>query len=325
MAVDIELPNDSPVVGTFFVSHGSPRTLVDETPTTAFYQQIGQYARAKGVTAIVWMGGHWETPFDRVEISCPPAGTHPDKDFVAFVPDEILDWYKQYRIPAQTKLAHRCHDKLRDAGFHVSLNAKAVWHQDVMIPLRWMYPDDAQCPPMALISVNGRYDAHFHLKIGQALRSLRHERVLLMGSGGGIHNLYRLYWHHIIVHKDTMRRTQPITEYAGDFAASMRSSCTDVQPGPQLGASLCRLLSHPHFYKCNPTAEHFLPLLYVAGGCSSHADRNKDAAHPETVNIFGGENWEMNTQLNSNFAFGITPADVDRFFPRANIDQPSKV
>jgi len=55
------------------------------------------------------------------------------------------------------------------------------------------------------------------------------------------------------------------------------------------------------------TPEHFLPMVYAAGGCTSYEDE-------ESVNAFGGENWEMNTQLNSNFAFGL-PKDDTLFLP----------
>jgi len=295
--------NSNKPLATFFVSHGSPRTLVDETPTTEFYKKIAEYARKEKIQGIVWMSAHWETPYDTIEFSSNP---NPDKDFVAFVPDEILAWYRTYKINSSPALASRCCDMLRDTGINASLNPTAIWHQDVMIPLRWMYPDASTCPPMTVMSVNGRFDPHLHLKIGQALRSLRKERILLMGTGGGIHNLYDLSWHHIIFYQDSTARTKPIEKFAADFAVSMRESCVR-NSGPKLGGALCRLLKHPHFVKCNPTPEHFLPMVYAAGGCTSYEDE-------DSVNAFGGENWEMNAQLNSNFVFGL-PKDDTFFLP----------
>jgi hypothetical protein len=60
------------------------------------------------------------------------------------------------------------------------------------------------------------------------------------------------------------------------------------------------------------TPEHFLPMIYAAGGCTSHEDF-------ESYNAFGGENWEMNTQLNSNFAFGLQREDT-RFLPSTYVE-----
>jgi hypothetical protein len=49
-------------------------------------------------------------------------------------------------------------------------------------------------------------------------------------------------------------------------------------------------------------------MVYAAGACSSYEDEG-------SVNAIGGENWEMNAQLNSNFAFGL-PKDDTLFLPQ---------
>lgn len=51
-----------------------------------------------------------------------------------------------------------------------------------------------------------------------------------------------------------------------------------------------------------------MPMVYAAGGCTSYEDE-------DSVNAFGGENWEMNAQLNSNFVFGL-PKDDTFFLPK---------
>lgn len=49
-------------------------------------------------------------------------------------------------------------------------------------------------------------------------------------------------------------------------------------------------------------------MVCAAGGCTSYEDE-------DSVNAFGGDNWEMNAQLNSNFAFGL-PKDDTLFLPQ---------
>lgn len=44
-------------------------------------------------------------------------------------------------------------------------------------------------------------------------------------------------------------------------------------------------------------------MIYAAGGCTSYEDEG-------SLNAFGGDNWEMNTQLNSNFVFGLPKDDT---------------
>jgi hypothetical protein len=49
-----------------------------------------------------------------------------------------------------------------------------------------MFPN--RCPLTTIISMNARYDPHFHLKTVTALRPLRalSEKILLIGSGGAV-------------------------------------------------------------------------------------------------------------------------------------------
>ncbi|KAI0043556.1 LigB subunit of an aromatic-ring-opening dioxygenase LigAB [Auriscalpium vulgare] len=280
-------------LATFFFSHGSPRTLVDETDTTAFAQKIGEYARREGVQGVVWMAAHWETHEDTIEMS----------DIISRCPIPLMkapvEWYEEYKINSSPALAQRCYDKLKDAGFNVSLNDKL----SLMHLTSRMYPDYHESPPMTIMSVNGRFDPWFHLKIGMALRALRHDKILLIGTGGGVHNLYSVSWHRMLLYQDTLTRTKPLDLNLDGFGNSMKE-CVVKNSGPQLGRSLARLLAHPHFLQSNPTPEHFLPMVYAAGGCSTWDDDKE-----EYTNIFGGENWEMDTQLNVNFAFGLQKQD----------------
>lgn len=114
-----------------------------------------------------------------------------------------------------------------------------------------MYPDYHDSPPMTIISVNGRYDPYFHLKVGLALRQLRNENILLIGTGGGVHNLYTVSWHRMLLYQDTLTRTKPVDPDLEAFGTSMKE-CVVRNSGPKMGRSLTRLLSHPHFLRCNP-------------------------------------------------------------------------
>lgn len=58
------------------------------------------------------------------------------------------------------------------------------------VVLRLLYPE-AQIPVVAM-SVNPRLTPEKQYKIGQALKSLREQDVLIVGSGGTVHNLMAL-------------------------------------------------------------------------------------------------------------------------------------
>jgi aromatic ring-opening dioxygenase catalytic subunit (LigB family) len=89
-------------------------------------------------------------------------------------------------------MASRCVDLLKQCGFKAKLNTKFDWIHDTYLILIRMFPDG--CPPTTIVSMNARYDPHYHMKVGSALRELRRKNVLFIGTGGAVHNLYRNNW-----------------------------------------------------------------------------------------------------------------------------------
>jgi 4,5-DOPA dioxygenase extradiol len=90
------------------------------------------------------------------------------------------------------------------------------------------------------------------LEMGRALAPLRHEHILLVGTGGIVHNLARLQ-----PDQDT-----PYPEpWASAFDAWVREK---VGASDQVAlADYTRLA--PHASAAAPTPEHFDPLLFTAG------------------------------------------------------------
>ncbi len=50
-----------------------------------------------------------------------------------------------------------------------------------------MFPGES--PPVTVISTNAYYDPYLHVAIGAACRDLRYDDILLIGTGGAVHNL----------------------------------------------------------------------------------------------------------------------------------------
>jgi len=95
-------------------------------------------------------------------------------------------------------------------------------------------------------------DAYPHVaRMGEALRPLRSEGVVLMGSGGLTHNLRRLAWHDKSAPAETWAR-----EFDGWLAEKL--AARDFL-GLQSWASA------PHAQLAHPSAEHLLPLFFVLG------------------------------------------------------------
>ncbi|MNZ96204.1 LigB family dioxygenase [compost metagenome] len=116
--------------------------------------------------------------------------------------------------------------------------------------LKPMFPD-ADIPVVQLSMDYSRPPAE-HFALGQQLRALREQGVLLVGSGNIVHNLRAM-----------QRAAAPDQAYdwAVDFDQQMKA-LIDAQDLAALSRfqSLGAVAQMAH-----PTHEHFLPLLYAAG------------------------------------------------------------
>lgn len=94
--------------------------------------------------------------------------------------------------------------------------------------------------------MNAFYDPHVHMKIGSALRPLREEGYLLIGTGGAVHNLYRNVWEPMILHRDNFAQLHPPEKPMLEFRQSVED-CFTQNRGPALRRSITRLMKHPDF------------------------------------------------------------------------------
>lgn len=98
--------------------------------------------------------------------------------------------YMPYKMVADLEGGQRVIDMLQGAGINAQADPKFEWVHDTFLIVIRMFP---HCIPLptTIVSMNARYDPHLHTKIGAALRPLRYEDTLIIGSGGSVHNLYR--------------------------------------------------------------------------------------------------------------------------------------
>src|SRR5690606_23655883 len=112
-------------------------------------------------------GAHWDAPGDRVEVATNP---NPGKSPVAYVHPSK---YVNYELNPDLPTAERCISMLSAAGLDAHPNPGFEWIHDTYLILIRMFPRG--CPPTVLISCSARYDPHHHMRVGAALRPLRHE------------------------------------------------------------------------------------------------------------------------------------------------------
>jgi 4,5-DOPA dioxygenase extradiol len=179
------------------------------------------------------------------------AQPHTVHDFGGF-PEPL--YQIQYPAPGLPDLAGELAGRLAQAGYAAKVRPGHGLDHGVWVPLRRMYPD-ADIPVVPL-SVNPLADAAHHFAVGQALAGLRDDGVLVVGSGGFVHNLGDLDWQH---------RDAPLAPWAAEFSQWMHGRLAEHDwPG------LIGWQEHaPHAHHAHPTTEHLMPLFLALGAAGN--------------------------------------------------------
>jgi len=223
-----------------FVSHGAPDLILYDGPVRRFFSSLGeQFERPRAIVAI---SAHWEARTPTVNASAQPKTIH---DFFGFEPPL---YEMSYAAQGAPELARQVEHLLLGAGMRVALDTARGLDHGVWTPLMMMYPQADI--PVTQVSVQPFESTQHHFLIGQALRDLRRDGVLILASGNATHNL---------------REMQPegaeAPAWVTAFALWMRSAVAS--------ANTRELLDYrevaPFATKNHPTEEHFLPLFAAIG------------------------------------------------------------
>jgi aromatic ring-opening dioxygenase catalytic subunit (LigB family) len=146
--------------------------------------------------------------------------------------------------------------------------------------------------------MNARYDPHYHVKVGDALSSLRNEseKVLLIGTGGAVHNLYRNQWSQMLLYRDNFAMENPPEAVLMDFRQEFEDAITK-NSGPSLRRAITMLMKMPNYRDAHATDDHFMSACFVAGAAGRKEDEGSKA-------VLGAEDWELQNMCNSQFTIG---------------------
>jgi len=236
-----------------FVSHGSPTLPFDDVPAHDFLRGLG--ARIGTPKAVLVSSAHWETSAPALNAVERNATIH---DFYGF-PKPLYDL--RYDAPGAPALAEHAASLLSGAGVDAAINAERGLDHGAWVPLMLMYP--GANIPVLQVSVQSHDGAARHIALGRALAPLREEGVLILGSGGFVHNLHLIDWD---------GGAEP--EWSAAFAG-----WTHEKLMARDEAALADYRNRaPQARTAHPTEEHFMPLFVAYGTGGAKVERLHSSA-----------------------------------------------
>ena len=231
---------------SLFLPHGGGPLPILNDPSHKDLIRLYQQKLVKWIKtpkAIVLVTAHWET-------SQPIISAAPQHsllyDYYGFPPES---YQIEYKAPGSPQVAQRVHQALKEAGFSPSLDTKRGWDHGVFIPLKLLIPDASI--PIVQMSVLSNQDPTALIRMGNALKPLKQDNVLIIGSGMSFHN---------------MRAFMSGQGFNGNLAFEEQLLSTAKLNGDQRHSALEQWKTWKGAKECHPpgATEHFSPFIVTA-------------------------------------------------------------
>lgn len=224
----------SPKMPALFIGHGSPLNALEDNAFSRVWAEQGR--NLPRPQAVLCLSAHWQTQGTWLTAMPQPRTIH---DFYGF-PRALFDF--NYPAPGSPSLAGQIQAEIPS----IRLDQDWGFDHGCWSILCHLFP--AADIPVLQLSLDLNKSPEQHYQLGRALRWLRDEGVLIVGSGNIVHNLQALVW------EDRCHA------WASSFAEHIKHLVATRNH-----AALLQFESLKQAQQAIPTAEHFLPLLYVLG------------------------------------------------------------
>jgi 4,5-DOPA dioxygenase extradiol len=228
---------------SLFIAHGAPTLAIEGNEYTRALQELSmRLPRPKG---ILLFSAHWESGVQEVSTVEQYDTIH---DFGGF-PRELYEIV--YPAKGERVLAETAANLLTKAGVPIRFNGTRGLDHGAWVVLRLLYPQ-ADIPVVSM-SVNPGLTPEQQYGIGKALSGLRSQGILIIGSGGTVHNFATMRF----------RGGDSVDQWAVEFEEWLAARLVEWDL-----PALCQYRSlAPHADLAVPrhASEHFIPLLYAMG------------------------------------------------------------
>lgn len=220
---------------------------IEDIPAREFLKQLGP--KSKKIDAVICISAHWQTTIPAVNAVENPETIH---DFYGF--QEEL--YKiKYPASGNIELAEHVASLIKKSGLNCNVDYKRGLDHGAWVPLMLMYPD-ADIPVIQL-SIQSHLDPSKHFELGRALKDLRYENILILGSGGAVHPLGYPGW----------RFGGPTDEWAVEFDQWLTDAVT--RGDKHLLNNYREFAPYPE--RAHPYPDHYMPLIAAFGAAGKGA------------------------------------------------------
>lgn len=238
------------MIPSFFIAHGAPLLAIEDNEYTQTLQQLGKNMQKP--KAIVIFSAHWES---QIQLVSDVEEYSTIYDFGGF-PEEL--YQIQYPAKGQKEITLEIEQLLAKEGIPFKLEKQRGLDHGAWVILRLLYPK-ADVPVIAM-SVNQHLSPEEQYNIGRCLSPLREKDVMIIGSGGTVHNLRMVNWSSAGVDEWALGFDEWLAQRLYHWDTESLFNYESLAPGAELAA--------PFYGK-----EHFVPLFYAMGA----GDREKKA------------------------------------------------
>lgn len=238
----------------YFSHGGGPLPILGDPghqAMVAFMTRLSSQMRRPDLILVV--SAHWEENVATLMGAQRPPMLY---DYYGF-PDEAYSI--TYPAPGSPESAERIAALLARRQIPARIDPQRGFDHGLFIPLKLMYPQ-ADIPSLQL-SLLRNLNPGAHIALGKALRELKTENILVIGSGFSFHNLRAFSW-------SATAAPDPANDAFQDWLVE---ACTAPMLESEREQRLVEWQAAPSARYCHPREEHLLPLHVCLGLAGSPA------------------------------------------------------